>query len=424
VPTERDLRLPCLLTVAFGTTVSMWAAGYVSRLPAVQLPAPALLPLLLACILGGGFVVGRWAGLGWRHGALAGALTGVLNLLVLGAVLARRSDAVLWLPGSIVLAAALAALGAAVGVRRPRRPPYEAWVGAFARVAVAAALLLLGVGGLVTSTGAGLAVVDWPNSYGSNMFLYPLSRMTGAIYYEHAHRLFGALVGLTTLALAILLSLREPRRWVRALGWTAFAMVVIQGMLGGLRVTGRFTLSTAAADMRPSLVLAAIHGIFGQLFFAVLVTLAVVTATAWREEPQARKHRGGRADRLLVGALLGLLLAQLTLGSMQRHFSSLLIAHIALGIGFVAPLAVHVGFRTWARHPDRPRLGRLGLTLIVAVALQVALGLGAFATTGGADAPLEIVVTTAHQWFGAVLLGLAVSLACWTFRVSTQGFKS
>ena len=94
------------------------------------------------------------------------------------------------------------------------------------------------VGWCERSTGTGLAVVDWPNSFGYNMFLYPFSRMTGGIYYEHAHRLFGALVGLTTVVLAAMLQVRDARPWVRRLGWATVALVGIQGLLGGLRVTG------------------------------------------------------------------------------------------------------------------------------------------------------------------------------------------
>ena len=84
---------------------------------------------------------------------------------------------------------------------------------------------LLAVGGLVTSAEAGLAVVDWPNSFGYNMFLYPLARMTGGVYYEHAHRLLGSLVGLSTLVLALQLQSSERRGWVRGLGWLTLGAV-------------------------------------------------------------------------------------------------------------------------------------------------------------------------------------------------------
>jgi len=411
------------LTVGFGAAVAMWAVGYVARLPALSLPAPAVLPALVACVIGGGVLLGRQGGRGPAQGAAAGALTGVLNLLVLGGVLAhsetRRPSALAWVPLSVLLAAGLGAAGAALGARRARRPPFAGWSGALVHVALAAALLLLGVGGLVTSTGAGLAVVDWPKSYGYNMFLYPLSRMTGGVYYEHAHRLFGSLVGLVTLAVALHLSRFESRRSVRALAWAAFALVVVQGLLGGLRVTGHLTLSSSAAEMRPNLVLAAVHGVCGQLFFGVLVVLACLTAESWRRADAPAVRPGARADRWLGGSLIALVVAQLVLGAMQRHFGALLMAHIGVGVALVAPLAVHVGFRAWGRNPGSPALRRLGLGLVGAVGLQLALGLAAFAVSGPAwqQAPAAVAITTAHQWFGAILLGAAVALQCWVFRL-------
>ena len=104
VTTRRGVPADSILTVSFGSAVAMWAAGYLSRLPAVQLPSPVLLALVLACLGGGGWVLGRYANLGWRHGAVAGLLTGLINLLVLGSFLSegRSSElvpsALLWLP--------------------------------------------------------------------------------------------------------------------------------------------------------------------------------------------------------------------------------------------------------------------------------------------------------------------------------------
>ena len=71
----------------------------------------------------------------------------------------------------------------------------SAWTASRAAVhwwAVLTAMLtfvLLCSGGLVTSHGAGMAVPDWPNSFGYNMFLFPVSRWVGGIFYEHTHRL-------------------------------------------------------------------------------------------------------------------------------------------------------------------------------------------------------------------------------------------
>ncbi len=294
-----------VLALGFGTTVAMWAAGYLLRLPWIQAPSALVALAMLGLLAGGGFLAGRFAG-GWRTGALAGLLTMALNVLILGSLLTSsdapnrlRPGAAIWLPGALLAGAAIGALAALAGSsgRGPGRVPPN-WIGIFAGVAAAATLGLVTIGGLVTSNDAGLAVVDWPNSFGYNMFLYPLSRMTGGIYYEHAHRLFGSLVGLTTLVLAIVLGRTDDRKWVRRLALLAFALVVAQGVLGGLRVTGRFTLSADPARTAPSLVLAVVHGVTGQLFFALMVALAVVTTRRFREDCAGRdRPRGGDRAR-------------------------------------------------------------------------------------------------------------------------------
>ncbi|MEE9221263.1 MAG: cytochrome oxidase biogenesis protein CtaA, partial [candidate division NC10 bacterium] len=92
------------------------------------------------------------------------------------------------------------------------------WLHRFALLTAGATFLLICVGGLVTSTGAGLAVPDWPTTFGRNMFLYPWSEMVGGIFYEHSHRLIGASVGFLTLTLALWLWITEPREWLRWLG--------------------------------------------------------------------------------------------------------------------------------------------------------------------------------------------------------------
>lgn len=403
------------LAVGFATSVAMWAVGFFGRLPAVRLSSPAILALLLVCVVTGGLALGRYGGGGWGRGALAGVVTGALNLLVLGGLLAGGQpntvvpSAWLWLPGSVLLAAGLAGAGAAAGALRPAHGAVAGiGAGALPKVAAAAALLLLGVGGLVTSTGAGLAVADWPSTFGYNMFLYPFSRMTGGIYYEHGHRLFGALVGLTCLALALQLQLTERRRSVRAFAWAIFALVMVQGILGGLRVT------------ELSLLLALVHGVLGQLLFAALVTLSVVTSRTW-QQTSPRALRG--ADTLLSASLLVALVAQLVLGAARRHFALLLLAHIVVGVAAVVPLALHVGFRAWAHRSDLPLAQRLGVALVAAVGLQVGLGLAAFVATSVGDdtSRIAILAATAHQWFAAVVLAVAVMLVCWSVRGERLG---
>lgn len=423
-------RRTAALVVGFGTAVALWGLGYAARLPAVNFGSPLLFGGLIAVVVLGGIALGRYTGGGWRLGLASGLVCGALNLLVLGSFLSGEDSsgvipaAVVWIPGFLAVSALLSSAGALIGGRWIRRArPHTEWTSSFLWVAVAAALLLMAAGGVVTSTGTGLAVVDWPNTFGYNMFLYPFSRMTGGIYYEHSHRLLGALVGLTTVVAAALLQATDRRNWVRGLGWLAVVVVGVQGVLGGLRVTGRITLSTSPEVMQPSLLLAMVHGVLAQLFLGLLVALAAFTSQTWRGRGHVTSRATAGTDRTLAVALLGLLILQLVLGAAHRHFGTLLLAHLAVGVLLAAPLAVHVGMRAWGGYAEQPVLRRLGRALVVAVTIQVVLGFAAFAASGARETGSlgpnpEIIATTAHQWFGAVLFALAVLVATFQFRLT------
>jgi len=418
-----------VLALAFATSVSMWAAAYICRLPAVMAPAWLLLLMLLTAVAGWGWYAGRWSGAGWRGGRAVGAVASLLNLLILGSLLSSEEgggvvpSALWWIPGSMAAVAILAAAAALIGSSghtEDSRPPD--WTALLSKIAAGATFLLVIAGGLVTSKEAGLAVVDWPNSFGYNMFLYPLSRMTGGIYYEHAHRLFGTLVGLTTLAQAIHLWRVEARAWIRRLAGAAFVLVVIQGLLGGLRVTGGLTLSTSPEDMAPSVILATVHGVLGQVFLAVIVVVAVATSRAWQEAGPAQARPAAASERTLQLALLVTLLLQLVLGAVQRHFAQGLVVHITLA-AVVATLAAVTGLRAWGLYPETPAMQRPGQVLMATVTLQVLLGIAAMAATGGEavggdPGVLEVTVATAHQACGAALLAVAVTLTAWTRRLA------
>src|SRR5204862_7211342 len=105
------------------------------------------------------------------------------------------------------------------------------WLHRFAFLTAIATLFLICSGGMVTSKGVGLAVPDWPTTFGYNMFLFPVSRWVGGILFEHTHRLIASSVGFLTIILAVWLWFSEPRRWVRMLGVTAVGAVIFQGVL-------------------------------------------------------------------------------------------------------------------------------------------------------------------------------------------------
>ena len=149
-----------------------------------------------------------------------------------------------------------------------------------------------------------MAVPDWPTSYGYNMFLFPISQWVGGIFYEHTHRLVASGVGLLTAILAVWCWLRESRAWVRRLGVVAFFLVVLQGVLGGLRVT-------LLKDQ-----IGIFHATLAQLFFVLLCSLAFVTSARWHRLSSLALRPGLRTS-LLAATLL--ILLQLTLGATMRH---------------------------------------------------------------------------------------------------------
>ncbi|MFB3910131.1 MAG: heme A synthase [Candidatus Eisenbacteria bacterium] len=427
-----------VLAIGFATTVAMWGIGYVSRMPPVWVPSSLLVVLLLGCMAAGGFYAGRTTGRGWRAGVYTGFVSSLLNLLILGSLLSGSApghlvpSALWWVPGSFLLAMALGGAGAALGAARASSASLEGrlaarpdWTSLFAGVAVAATFLLLIVGGLVTSHGAGLAVVDWPNSFGYNMFLYPLSRMSGGVYYEHAHRLFGSLVGLTTLVLTIHLLRADRRAWLKRFAIAALFTVLLQGLIGGLRVTGRFTMSQSPADTAPSLGLAVVHGVLGQIFFSMIVALAVFTSPTWKSEGRRVLHTASAStDRGLSAALVVMLLVQLVLGAVQRHLSQGLLIHITMA-SLVFLLALFLGVRAWAMHAAQPLLRRIGKSMVLIVCAQVLLGIGALVGKGiaerdGANEAFPVVIRTAHQAGGALLLATAILLALWTRRLLSE----
>lgn len=411
-----------LLTFGFGIAIAMWAVGYVARIPPGLAPNWLVFTALVACMIGGGRLLARTTGRGLPGALAAGGIAGAVNLLVLGSLLRddhSATDVALGIGASITISAVLVALGAVLGGRSRRETARDDWIAPFAAVATVATVVLVASGGLVTGFEAGLAVPDWPNSYGRFMFLYPLAKMTGGVYYEHAHRLYGSLVGLTTLVLAIYTWRVDRRPWFRWLVTAALVLVIVQGVMGGLRVTGRPTLSTT--DVAPNLTLAVVHGVAGQLFLATLAAITIFATTAWKRDPGPPP--AGIESDVSLSTLLGAgLIAQLALGAIVRHFASLTIVHIALGVGLFA-LGLAAGTRAWASDARPPHVRRLGRLLVIGLSLQILLGIAAVVVTGvlgGHRQPLgvEVPFTSAHQVVGALLLTAAVALALFTRRIA------
>lgn len=295
------------------------------------------------------------------------------------------------------------------------------WLHRYSRLLVAATLLLVAAGGMVTSTNSGLSVPDWPTTYGYSMFTFPLSKMVGGIFYEHGHRLIASTVGFLTIGLVIWIWRVDPRRWMRRLSLVALGAVIAQGVLGGLTV--KFFLP-------PPVSIA--HAGLAQIFFALTVGIALFTSASWRNTSVEPVDDSGLRKRLVL--LTGTVYAQILLGATMRHTGAgLAIPDFPLSYGHVLPplwtpqIAVHFAHRVGAlavavlvlvvtsyiftRHRERRELTRAAWLLIGAVAVQITLG--AFVVLTGR----QEIVNTLHVATGALVFGTSVVLTLRSFRV-------
>ena len=292
------------------------------------------------------------------------------------------------------------------------RVTFDPWRHRYAAACAGATVVLLAAGGLVTSTGSGLAVPDWPLSFGT---VFPA--MTGGVLFEHGHRLVAAAVGLMTVVLAAWFGRRERRAWVRRLACVAIAAVVAQGLLGGLTVLLRLPPSVSV-----------LHACLAQGFFCVVVVLALATTRGFTDRAPARfEHDGPPPLWALGAAATGLVYGQLILGAVMRHTgAALAIPDVPLAFGRLVPpilsfeIAVHFAHRVGAllvaaavlglsgrvlrRHRARPELVRPALLAVVLVAVQIGLGAAAVLTR------LAVLPATAHVVVGALILATCLTL--------------
>ncbi len=431
---------PHHLVLGFATTAVLWFLAYIAMLAPGLAVGEALFALMLAVLFMGGFVAGKMgvddtgrAITPWK----VGLVSAIANLLVLGAFLRDEKGGsqftpLIYVVGLFATSMLLAWMGGMVARKRstPSKPAPRA-VGLFAIVAAGTVFLMLITGGLVTSYESGLAVPDWPNSFGHNMLLYPISEMKGGIFWEHAHRLYGMLVGATMLVFFIVLLRGEQRRWIQLLGAIALLCVIVQGVLGGLRVTGNFTNAVDGATLAPSIFLAIVHGTFGQIVFALLAVIAVATSKRFAEMiPRVRV--GAALDRTFTVALCVMTVLQIALGACYRHLTIPPIgdvkgstpawamhSHLSFGV-LLAAFGILIAVRAIGLSDGVKPVRAMGKALMMLFILQVCLGLGALVTImmrkDGNIPALEVILTTSHQVTGALVLAHAAMLATWTRR--------
>lgn len=305
------------------------------------------------------------------------------------------------------------------------------WPHRLAVLLVCATFPLIWVGGLVTTGDAGMAVPDWPNTFGYNLFLYPWKTWLFGpydIFVEHGHRLLGAFVGMITICLAAAIWRREPRRFVRWLGLAALVGVIGQGVLGGLRVQLSERL------------LAQIHACTGPLFFALAAALATITSSRFVANSSVANANAYKLRRLSIFTTAFAYL-QIVIGSHLRHvrpdwptsaFRAAVLFHLLMAVA----VAVHAGL-LWLvarKFPSEAALARPAAWLALLVALQLALGAGAWITNYGFPAWFrgsalaegylvehhrwpQTLITTGHVAMGSLILSLGTVISVRSWRV-------
>ena len=328
----------------------------------------------------------------------------------------------------------------------PTRRSYNKWLNRFAWLTCFATVLLICSGGMVTSKNVGLAVPDWPTTFGYNMFLFPVSKWVGGILFEHTHRLMGSVVGFLTIILAVWLWLREDRPWVRSLGVIALGGVILQGILGGLRVT----------MMKDEIGI--FHACIAQAFLGLLVLIALGTTNFWQTLANLRIDplKLTQIKTLAIGITLAIYL-QLALGATMRHqhrdlsildfptangawipdTSAAALAKInawrdARGLSdvtafqiwlqmvhrflalVIAIAVIAFSLRVWRDAPRFVALKRLSIWWVALVTCQIALGAWTIWSNKAAD------IATAHVAVGAIMLSFGVSIAAICWRILHQ----
>ncbi|GIW94289.1 MAG: cytochrome oxidase assembly protein [Pirellulaceae bacterium] len=308
------------------------------------------------------------------------------------------------------------------------------WTHRLAVVLAVATLLLIWVGAMVTTYQAGMAVPDWPTTYGYNLFLYPWKSWWHGpfdLFIEHGHRLLGAAVGLLVIGLVAVTWRSSSNGYLRWAVCGALALVIFQGLLGGMRV------------LRDARTLAMVHGCVAPLFFAYTIALCAVSSAWWADGSSL--HGRPRQDLILPfgwAALAALLIyVQILVGAHVRHvpvaaepgfFRAVVLFHLTLA-AFVLLHVAGVGYQALKRAADRvvPRVACILASLLI---LQLVLGAGSWVLKYGwpmgladryrwaaqttlvaGSLPFALTVT-AHVTVGSLLLGLAVWLVLRTAR--------
>jgi len=438
------------ITIGFTSAIIMWMVAWALHMPGVQVGTQVAIPILLIPLF---LITFLWIqqvdpSKRIKTGCIAGFIAGLVNLMILGSKIVEQPNttaemseqanelapnAFVIILGSLAISILIGGIAALIRKNKPATniATTRTWVSRLAFTTAISYLPLVAVGGIVTTTDSGLAVPDATTSYGAISVLFPFKLMAEPrIFFEHSHRLFGTLAGLTTLVLMVRVLMSEPRKLPKVLAIALFLAVSIQGYMGIIRVAEESTF------------FAIIHGIFAQLVLALACVLFIMLSEKWNSaDPSQETNDAAKKARTLLLLTFIALAIQLILGAVTRHLNSshAMMAH--MGFGFITMMLVIVGgalcIRTGKAHPSGKPIRIFGALLHGLVVLQFTLG---FAVLGlaweGDDAPtlptaenldsaapietIPALVTTLHHITGALVLAAAAGALVWSFRLATR----
>ncbi len=294
--------------------------------------------------------------------------------------------------------------------------PYNRAYHRFAVFLAVGTLVLIVLGAVVTSNQAGMSVPDWPTSFGS---LYKIPPMVGGVQYEHGHRMFAEFIGLLVIMLAVWTQRVEQRTWMKAMGWTALAAVILQGILGGVGVLLGLPWYISTA-----------HATLAQMIFCVVIAMALFTSKSWLQDAEPIAEDGlSPSTPALTAMAAACVWVQLILGAAFRHTGIRLLPHI-IGACVVTAMLCWTVVRVLTRYNRLPQLQRPAQLILAMLMVQLGLGFAAYVSRllymiNPPNPTIWIVLSTvAHVSLGAIVLAATVVLAIQSRRMIHDGAQN
>lgn len=179
-------------------------------------------------------------------------------------------------------------------------------------IALGWSILVLQAGGFTTSIRAGMAFLDWPLSNGS---INPPGWLTEIDKFaEHSHRLAASGLGILCIAIALAHFKWETRSLIRRASYGLVALVILQGIFGGLRVL-LDQLNLGGDENFKAVFFAVVHAVNAQITIAILAIIALSHTELWRNKNSPSSRFEIISGRIAVGVILSIIL----IGAVMRQ---------------------------------------------------------------------------------------------------------